>query len=84
MSDAPPGKTAQRPTWLRTWTVAVARMPETGWPTGRWRRIGLSCIGVVLVVVAAGVVAGGVIGVGALELVRMMVAPDPLVARETP
>jgi hypothetical protein len=82
MSDDPPGKPAQRPAWLRAWTVAVARMPEAGWPTGRWRRIGLTCIGIVVVVVAAGVVAGGVIGVGALELVRMMSAPDPLVARE--
>jgi hypothetical protein len=84
MSESPPGKPARRPAWLRAWTVAVARMPETGWPTGRWRRIGLSCFGIVLVVVAAGVVAGGVIGVGVLELVRMTVSPDPLVAREVP
>jgi hypothetical protein len=84
MSDELPGKAAQRPVWLRAWTVAVARMPDTGWPTGRWRRIGLSCLGIVVLVVAAGVVAGGVIGAGALELLRMVAAPDPLVAREAP
>ncbi len=79
-ADLPAGGQPQRPAWLRAWTVAVARMPGSGWPAGRWRRIGLTCAGVVAVVVAAGLVAGGLIGIGAAELIRLMFASDPLVA----
>lgn len=69
---------------LRIWAVAVARMPGSGWPAGRWRSIGLTCAAIVFAVVVAGVVAGGIIGVGAVELARSLFATDPLVAQDGP
>ncbi len=81
MSAAPDTPaSARRPVWMRIWTAAVARMPAEGLPKGRWRWIGLSCAGIVLAVVLAGVVAGAVIGVGVVEMVRMLIAREPLVA----
>lgn len=81
MSVVPSGNDVPRgPRWQRVWAAAVSRMPNHALPTGRWRWIGLSCLGIVAVVVIAGVVAGGAIGVGLVELVRMITAREPLVA----
>ncbi|MHB2166913.1 hypothetical protein [Alsobacter sp. R-9] len=81
--SAPPEETHRPATWRRAWSAGVARLPVSGWPTGRWRRIGLACAGVALVVVLAGALTGSLLGAGALKLTRALFAPEPLIAQET-
>jgi hypothetical protein len=77
------GEARRPPAWRRVWAAGVARIPASGWPTGRWRRIGLACAGVALVVVLAGALTGSLLGAGALKLTRALFASEPLIAQES-